>query len=102
MSPVGFTTVFFDKDRGAELLIRAIGGRYLAIKNGQPTGFNPFQMDATETNILFLEKLVCVLVSAGGERITTADDVRIDHAVRTVMRMPKEIRRLSIVLQNIR
>lgn len=100
-SPVGFTTVFFDKDRGAELLIRAIGGKYLAVRNGQPTGFNPFQMEANETNILFLEKLIRVLVSAGGERVTTADDARISHAVRTVMKMPKEIRRLSVVLQNI-
>src|SRR5699024_9444666 len=62
-SPVGFTTVYFDKDRGAELLIRAIGGKYLAIKNGQPTGFNPFQMEPNETNILFLEKLVRSLVT---------------------------------------
>lgn len=100
-SPVGFTTVFFDKDRGAELLIRAIGGKYLAIKNGQPTGFNPFQLEANETNILFLEKLIHILVSAGGERVTTSDDARISHAVRTVMRMPREVRRLSIVLQNI-
>jgi len=100
-SPVGFTTVFFDKDRGAELLIRAIGGKYLAIQNGKPTGLNPFQMDENETNILFLEKLIYVLVSAGGERVTTADHARISHAVRTVMRMPKAIRRLSVVLQNI-
>lgn len=100
-SPVGFTTVFFDKDRGAELLIRAIGGKYLAVRNGQPTGFNPFQMDETETNTLFLEKLIRVLVSAGGDRVTTSDDARISHAVRTVMKMPKEMRRLSVVLQNI-
>lgn len=100
-SPVGFTTVYFDKDRGAELLIRAIGGKYLAIKNGQPTGFNPFQMDENETNILFLEKLVKTLVTADGGRVTTVDDNRISHAVRAVMRMPKAMRRLSVVLQNI-
>jgi type IV secretion system protein VirB4 len=49
---------FFDKDRGAEILIRAMGGRYLAVENGKPTGFNPFQREPTESNILFLETLV--------------------------------------------
>lgn len=100
-SEVGFTTVFFDKDRGAELLIRAIGGKYLSVKNGQPTGFNPFQMDPSEDNILFLEHLVRVLVTTETTGLTTIDEQRISHAVRTVMRMPREIRRLSIVLQNI-
>jgi len=100
-SPVGFSTVFFDKDRGAELLIRSIGGKYLAIRNGLPTGLNPFQIEETETNILFLEKLVRVLVSANDERVTTSDDARISHAVRTVMKMDKHLRRLSVVLQNI-
>ncbi|ATS52230.1 hypothetical protein XAP3CFBP6996_017685 [Xanthomonas citri pv. fuscans CFBP 6996] len=34
---------FFDKDRGAEVFVRACGGNYLALENGSPTGFNPFQ-----------------------------------------------------------
>lgn len=99
-APSGFTTIFFDKDRGAELVIRAIGGRYLAIKNGQPTGFNPFQIEPTEVNILFLEKLVRVLVSANQQPITTVDEQRISLAVRTVMRMPPPLRRLMTVTQN--
>lgn len=101
-APNGFTTVFFDKDRGAELLIRAIGGKYLAIRNGLPTGLNPFQMDRTESNLLFLEKLVKVLVTSDGGRLSSSDEMRISHAVRTVMKMEdKRMRRLSIVLQNI-
>ena len=32
---------YFDKDRGAEPFIRAIGGRYDVISPGEPTGFNP-------------------------------------------------------------
>lgn len=99
-SPLGYATVFFDKDRGAELLIRAIGGKYLAVKNGQPTGFNPFQIEPTEANILFLEKLVRLLASGNDQRITTADEQRISQAVRTVMRMPHALRRLMTVTQN--
>jgi type IV secretion system protein VirB4 len=99
-SPMGFTTVFFDKDEGAKLCIKAIGGKYLAVKNGKPTGFNPFQMEPTEDNILFLESLVKVLVSGENQRVTVTDELRITSAVRTVMKMPKEIRSLSTVIQN--
>lgn len=98
-----FTNVFFDKDQGAKATILAIGGKYLAIKNGEPTGFNPFQIEPNESNIQFLERLVKVLVTEGGDRITVADDSRISHAVRQVMSpsIPRNQRRLSIVLQNI-
>jgi type IV secretion/conjugal transfer VirB4 family ATPase len=99
-APLGFTSVFFDKDEGAKLCIKAIGGKYLSIKNGLPTGFNPFQMEKSEANILFLEKLVRVLVSGEGKRVTTSDELRISQAVRTVMNMPIGLRRLSTVIQN--
>jgi len=97
----GFSTVFFDKDHGAEILIRAIGGKYLAIENGKPTGFNPFQIEATEANILFLEELVKYLVRAPIAPLTINEELKISHAVRTTMRMDKSVRRLSFVQQNI-
>ncbi|OAI08072.1 VirB4 family type IV secretion/conjugal transfer ATPase [Methylomonas methanica] len=99
-APLGFTSVFFDKDEGAKLCIKAIGGKYLSIKNGLPTGFNPFQIEKSEANILFLEKLVRALVSGEGQRVTTSDELRISQAVRTVMNMPVGLRRLSTVIQN--
>ena len=99
-APMGFTTVFFDKDEGAKLCIKAIGGKYLSVENGKPTGFQPMQIEPTESNILFLEKLIKVLVSGEHNRVTTTDEHRISHAVRTVMRMPLNLRRLSTVLQN--
>nr|CAC79179.1 TraE protein [uncultured bacterium] len=100
-SPSGFCNVYMDKDEGAKATILVIGGKYLSIKNGKPTGFNPFQMEPTEDNILFLERLVRVLVSGEDQRVTTTDELRISHAVRTVMRMPRPLRRLSTVIQNI-
>ena len=33
--------IFFDKDRGAELFIRAIGGRYDVLRPGEPSGPQP-------------------------------------------------------------
>ena len=41
------TVVAFDKDRGMEIVIRAMGGRYLPLKTGLPSGFNPLQLDPT-------------------------------------------------------
>jgi hypothetical protein len=43
----GVTQVVFDKDRGLEILVRALGGEYLPLKNGAPTGFNPLQLPIT-------------------------------------------------------
>lgn len=95
------TCVFFDKDRGTEILIRAMRGKYLAIENGKPSGFNPFQIEPTEENILFLEALVKGLVTERGRHLSTRDEQEIAHAVRTVMKMPKELRRISTVQQNL-
>ena len=52
--PPGVTQVVFDKDRGLEILVRALGGDYLPLKNGMPTGFNPLQLaaDARECRVL--------------------------------------------------
>ena len=98
---VGFNTVFFDKDRGAEIAIRAIGGGYMTIANGEPTGFNPFYaLEPNEDNIQFLETFVKLLLSEDGQKISTSDDLSVSHAVRAVMDMPRHLRRLETVRQN--
>lgn len=96
----GLRAVCFDKDRGMEIGIRALGGQYRALERGQPTGFNPFQLDPTEANIQFCERLVKLLV--GGE-VTARDENEISHAVRTVMgeHVTKAVRCLSLVVQNL-
>jgi type IV secretion system protein VirB4 len=47
--------VVFDKDHGLEILVRALGGEYLPLKNGVPTGFNPLQLPITPANVEFLK-----------------------------------------------
>lgn len=95
-----FTTILFDKDQGAMLAIKAIGGKYLALKHGEPTGLNPFQIEPTEENLIFLESFVKQLVSDSG-KVTVTDEEKISAAVRTVMKMPKAVRCLSLITQNI-
>lgn len=59
-------TILFDKDRGAELFIRGIGGRYDRIASGEPTGFNPLALPDTPTNRAFLRDWLAVLLGADG------------------------------------
>lgn len=99
--PEQFGTVFFDKDQGAKLCILAAGGKYLTMKTGKETGFNPFQMQPTESNTNFLERLIKWLAEETGHPVTTADELRISQGIRTVMAMPPPMRRMSVLLQNI-
>jgi len=91
--------VLFDKDLGAAVAVRGMGGRYYPLKNGVPSGFNPFQMEPTPNNITFLEKLVKRLVKHEGLPITPAQERQINDAIRGVMGAPKPKRRLSAVLE---
>ncbi|KWV90872.1 VirB4 family type IV secretion/conjugal transfer ATPase [Erythrobacter sp. YT30] len=59
-------TILFDKDRGAELFIRGIGGRYDKIAAGAPTGFNPLALPDTPANKAFLRDWLGVLLKADG------------------------------------
>ena len=59
-------TILFDKDRGAELFIRGIGGNYDRIASGEPTGFNPLALPDTPSNRAFLRDWLSVLLNADG------------------------------------
>jgi type IV secretion system protein VirB4 len=82
--------IFFDKDRGAELFIRAIGGRYDLLRPGVPAGLNPLQLEDVPVNRQFLIDWLALL--AGGADI---DEVaRIKDAVDANFEQPIEHRRL--------
>ena len=57
--------VFFDKDRGAELFLRAMGGRYDRLHPDSSSGINPLQLENTPANRQFLIDWVSQLTSAG-------------------------------------
>ncbi len=49
---LGARVVLFDKDRGAEIYVRASGGTYLSLRNGAPTGFAPLKaLEHTPRNL---------------------------------------------------
>lgn len=75
-------TILFDKDRGGELFIRGIGGRYDRINAGEPTGFNPMALPDTPVNRAFLRDWLGVLLKAEGpeEAATIAEAVDATYA----------------------
>ncbi|MGJ7904330.1 VirB4 family type IV secretion/conjugal transfer ATPase [Lysobacter sp. 1R34A] len=87
------TIFFFDKDRGAEIFVRACGGNYLALENGQPTGFNPFQCENNETNTQFLSDLIKVL--AGKSVYSAREEEDIFRAVENILDTPPHLRSMT-------
>lgn len=87
------TIFFFDKDRGAEIFVRACGGNYLSLENGQPTGFNPFQCDNTDGNVQFLADLIKVL--AGKTIYTAREEEDIFAAVKAMLDTPMPLRTMT-------
>ncbi|MBX9881327.1 MAG: VirB4 family type IV secretion/conjugal transfer ATPase [Sphingomonas sp.] len=86
--------IFFDKDRGAELFIRAIGGSYDMLRPGAPSGLNPLRLDDTPDNRRFLIDWVARLASSGGEALSAEELGRIKDAVDANFVAPPAYRRL--------
>ncbi len=87
--------VFFDKDRGAELFIRAIGGQYDRLRPGTPTGLNPLQIEDTAANRQFLLEWLKLL--AGGA--DAAETEVIKDAVAANFEQPLPHRRLRHLVE---
>lgn len=87
------TIFFFDKDRGAEIFVRACGGNYLALESGQPTGFNPLQCESSEANVQYLVELLRLL--AGKPHYTAGEEDDMLHAVRAMLDTPLHLRTIS-------
>lgn len=87
--------VFFDKDRGSELFIRAIGGRYDQLRPGKASGLNPLQLEDTPANRSFLVDWLNQL--SGGADVE--DLARIRDAVSANFAQPPKHRRLGHLVE---
>lgn len=87
---------FFDRDRGAELFIRAIGGWYGAFQPGEPSGLNPLQLEDTPANRTFLRDWLAALArNPDGTPLSATDQAVIAEAVAANFDVPPSSRRLS-------
>ncbi len=98
------TQVIFDKDCGLEILVRALGGDYLPLKNGVPTGFNPLQLPVTPANVEFLKVWLRELakgdgVGANGGVHAVRQAADLDQALRGTLALEPAARRLSRLVE---
>jgi type IV secretion system protein VirB4 len=94
----GATQVIFDKDRGLEILVRALGGTYLPLKNGVPTGFNPLRLQPSAANIEFLKTWLRALVR-GTTPLSIREEADLDHALMGTLALDLSARRLSRLIE---
>lgn len=96
----GATQVVLDKDRGLEILVRALGGEYLRLRNGEPTGFNPLALSPGPAQLEFLRGWLQLLARPGnGRTLSVREQQDLDQALRGVLALAPEARRLSRVLE---
>jgi type IV secretion system protein VirB4 len=97
---VGIRMVLFDKDRGLEPFVRRIGGQYLSLELGKPTGLNPFHMPMTPPYRAHLLELLKACLSEYGP-VELDEELLLEEAVQALYQMPKVQRRMTTLLQNI-
>ena len=90
--------VYFDKDRGAEIFIRAIDGKYTVVRHGRQTGLNPLQLPDKPENRAFLQEWIGIMATIGtGQPLSAQERSIIGDAVRANYNEPMKHRRLSIL-----
>lgn len=95
---LGGRRVFLDKDRGMEIFVRAVGGKYFQIMGGRPTGWNPLQLeDSAAVRTFLAEWLETLLIDDGGEPINIDDRQLISRVVASNFDLPREYRMLRHV-----
>ncbi|WP_117195803.1 VirB4 family type IV secretion/conjugal transfer ATPase [Rhizobium terrae] len=88
--------VFFDKDHGAEIFVRAIGGSYEILSPGTPTGFNPLQLENTGPNRDFLLRLLKAMLRSGDRGdLTQEDEDTLERAIVRLMLEPRPARNFA-------
>jgi type IV secretion system protein VirB4 len=93
--------VFFDKDRGGELLVRAVGGNYLVIHSGEPSGLAPLHGfdDTPYARDCLTRWLRTLIMLDQHDPLRPQDEARLARAVAAVLRLPRQWRSLEGVRQ---
>ena len=94
--------LLFDKDRGAEVYVRALGGRYQVLTPGEPTGLNPFQLADTPENGTFLVQLLSFMLRPPGGPLSAAEASVISDAVNELFSLEREDRSLAVMSELLR
>jgi type IV secretion system protein VirB4 len=89
--------VFFDKDRGGELLVRATGGTYLVLRRGEPSGLAPLRgLGNNPMARDFLRQWVTALIEADGRGSISPDEGRrLERGIARQLSYGPEMRSLA-------
>jgi len=94
------TQIVLDKDRGLQICVLALGGEYLALRNGHPTGFNPLQLEPTPANFQFLKSWLRALAQPPGLPVLTVrEHADLDQALHGTLALERSHRRLSRLVE---
>jgi type IV secretion system protein VirB4 len=89
---------FFDKDHGAEIFIRALGGHYAVLDPSEKSSFNPLHLEENHNNKAFLfEWFSNLILGSETRQLTPEESATIAQAVDGIYRLPREQR----VLRNV-
>jgi type IV secretion system protein VirB4 len=91
------SVVFFDKDRGGELLVRATGGTYLELRRGEASGLAPLRgLKENEADRDFLRGWLIALVQSDGKGgLNPDEEKRLERAIARQLSMPEDLRSLA-------
>jgi type IV secretion system protein VirB4 len=88
---------FFDKDRGAEIFLRAIGAKYTILESRRSSGFNPLQLDDNNDNRIFLMEWFKQMLTSVDKDLNSQDISKISLAIDGNFKLKKQDR----ILRNI-
>ncbi|MFS2013712.1 VirB4 family type IV secretion/conjugal transfer ATPase [Azospirillum sp. CT11-132] len=92
----GAQVVFVDKDRGGEILARAVGGTYLVLPAGAPSGLAPLKaLSNRPADLAFLKRLITGLVTDPGGSLAPEDERRLELGLGCLMALPPDARSLG-------
>ncbi|HEX4049875.1 MAG TPA: VirB4 family type IV secretion/conjugal transfer ATPase [Steroidobacteraceae bacterium] len=94
------TQIIFDKDRGLEILIRALGGEYLPLRAGVPTGLNPLQLAGGASDVEFLKAWLRSLAGPVQARQNPVREAaELEQALHATLALERSSRRLSRLIE---
>jgi len=93
----GGAVIFFDKDRGGELLVRATGGTYLVLRRGEQSGLAPLRgLANTPSARDFLREWVTGLIEGDGKGSISSEDARrLERGIARQLSYEPEMRSLA-------
>ena len=84
--------IVFDKDRGLEMPVRAMGGSYTPVRMGVPTGMNPFEAESDERGAAWLTDWLEAMLRPKDGELTPVQLEALARACEANRRAPTNLR----------